>query len=107
MFESLVQEDVSARVAVLDDNLPGEEPLPPHARPLQLHTAPERELNEDAAPQPGADAVVPEAGVTLLVLEPHQQHLLHQSQPRLLAVTILNTRDNKEMFKGNPQKKGF
>lgn len=89
VLERLVQEDVSARVTVLDDNLPGEEPLPPHPGTLELHAAPEGQLDQDAAPEPRADAVIPEAGVALLVLEPHQQDLLHQGQPRLLAVTIL------------------
>lgn len=39
----------SARVTVLDDNLPGEETFPPHAGPLELHAALKRQLDEDAA----------------------------------------------------------
>ena len=54
MLERLVEQDITTRVAVLENDLPGEETFPPHPRPFQLDPASQRQLDQDAAPEAGA-----------------------------------------------------
>ena len=89
VLEGLIQEDVSAGVRVFQGDLPTEEALASHPRPLQLDPAPEGQLNEDASPQSRGDAVVPEAGVALLVLEAQEQDFLHERESGLLGVPVV------------------
>ena len=90
MFESFIKKNITTGITVLDHDLPRQQTLPPHPRPLQLHSASKSQFYQDTSSETRADAVIPEAGVALLVLQPHQQHLLHQCQPGLLTVSVLH-----------------
>jgi len=87
--ESLVQKDIASGRVTLQHDAPLIQRLLAHARLLQLDAAPQRQLDQYAASEATGNAVVPEGGVALAVLQAEQQNLLHQREPGLLGVGVI------------------
>ena len=56
----------------------------------QFYASSKSQLYENASSKAARDAIVPERGVALLVLQPHQEDLLHQRESSFLRIAVFD-----------------